>query len=235
VVMNKQTLAATAAVAGLLFGCASAHATPIVTVTYTTWTSNLQGKAPTITDDLSSGFTIPENSGLPEQNFLTTSPYGTCGTRRSGCSNHTASEEIHFDFTITDASGGTGTFDTFATYYAKYSGKSLGCDKNGNSQTDCIIWNGTGGSKKSLGAGFVTDTVDLLLDGTPDGSVVTLTFYNAHDWTITSDISATYSYTPDPPGQVPEPASLVLFAGGIAGLRLVRHRFGRKPPKKRAA
>ena len=208
--MNKQRLAATAAVAGLLFGCASAHATPIsVYVTYTTSTSNLHGKAPGITDDLSSGFTLTENNGLSEQHFLTTSPAGTCGTVRSGCSKHTASEEINFDFTFTDAYGGTDTFDTFATYYAKYKKPSLGCDSNGHSQTDCIIWNGTDGSSMSLGTGSVTDTVDLLINGKPDGSVVTLTFYNAHDWTITSDISGTYSYTPGP---VPEPASLVLLA-----------------------
>lgn len=232
---KKRLVVATAAVAGFVFGCASAHATIIspgsVYVTYTTSTSNRHGNAPGITDDIASGFTYT-TSGLSERNFLTTAPAGTCGT---GCVNNTASDQINFTFTFTDAYGGTATLNTYATYYAKYSGSSLGCDSNGNSQTDCIIWNGTGGSSTSLGTGSVTDTVDLLLNGQADGSIVNLTFYNAHDWTITSEISGTYLYTPPSRQQVPEPASLVLLASGIAGLQMVRRRCGRKPSKKRAA
>ena len=233
--MNKQKLVVTAAVAGLLFGCASAHATIIsagsVSVTYTTSTSNGHGNAPGITDDLATPFTFT-TSGLSERNFLTTAPAGSCGT---GCTNNTASDQINFNFTFTDAYGGTGTLSTFATYYAKYSGSSLGCDNNGNSQTDCIIWYGTGGSSTSLGTGSVTDTVDLTLNGTADGSVVALTFYNAHDWTITSEISGTYLYTPPNRQQVPEPTSLMLLAGGLAGLQAVRRCVRRKPSKKGAA
>lgn len=233
--MNKQTLIGTAAVAALMFSCASADATVIspgsVQVSYTTSTSNQHGNAPGITDDIASPFTFT-TSGLSERNFLTTSPAGTCGT---GCSNNTASDQINFSFTFTDAYGGTATFSTYATYYAKYSGTSLGCDNNGNSQTDCIIWNGTGGSSSSLGAGLVTDTVDLAINGQADGSVVSLTFYNAHDWTITSEISGTYLYTPPQHQQVPEPASFVLLAGGLAGLQVVRRSLRRRPSKKCAA
>jgi hypothetical protein len=232
-VMNKQTLMATAAVAGLMFGCASAHATPIVTVTYTTGIATSPaptGFAPTVTDDLASGFHIT-TSGLSEQNFLTTSPTGTChsGTCMS-------SEQINFNFTFTDSLGGTATLTEDATYYAKYSGSSLGCDNNGNSQTDCIIWSGTNGSSSTLGSpSYVTDTVDLAINGVNDGSVVSLTFYNAHDWTITSEISGTYLYTPPQHQQVPEPASFVLFASGLAGLHFARRSLRRKPSKKGSA
>lgn len=235
--MNNRKLMITAAVACLVFGCDSAHATVIppgsVSVTYTTGTSNLVGSAPTITNDLASPFTFT-TSGLSERNFLTTSPAGSCNW---GCvhNNYTSSDQINFNFTITDAYGGTATFSTFATYYAKYFGRSLGCDNNGNSKTDCIIWNGTGGSSSSLGTGFVTDTVDLVANGQADGSVVNLTFYNAHDWTITSEISGTYLYTPPQHQHIPEPTSLVLLASGIAGLQVVRRGLRRKPSKKSAA
>src|SRR6185437_4902242 len=108
--MNKQKLVATTAVAGLILGCASAHATPVpgsVQVSYTTSTSNRHGNAPGITDDLASPFTFTTN-GLSERNFLTTAPAGTCG---SGCTNNTASDQINFNFTFTDAYGGTATLN----------------------------------------------------------------------------------------------------------------------------
>jgi hypothetical protein len=219
--MNTQKLIALTAGAVFLFGAAGAHATSEVTVTYTTSTSNTQGNAPTITDDLASGFNITQTGGLGEQNFVTTTPAGSCG---SGCTNDTAQDQINFDFTFTDNTGGTGTLDTDAVYYAKYDSPSIGCDNNGNSETDCIIWNGTGGSSTSFGNPSVTDAVTL-----SDGNIVDLTFYNAADWTISSEISGTYTLgSTGHQSSVPEPASMVLFASSLLGLPVIR-RLRRKP------
>ncbi|HTT79557.1 MAG TPA: PEP-CTERM sorting domain-containing protein, partial [Stellaceae bacterium] len=55
---------------------------------------------------------------------------------------------------------------------------------------------------------------------------VTLTFDNAQDWDITSNISGTFSYAPMTP--TPEPASIVLFLSGLAGLPIIRSRMNRK-------
>jgi hypothetical protein len=59
--------------------------------------------------------------------------------------------------------------------------------------------------------------VDLLSNGQFDGKIVSLTSYNTHDWTITSEISGTFLYVPPGHQDVPEPAPLLLLASGIAG------------------
>ena len=235
--MNTNKLIALTAAAAFLFGAAAANAssvTPEVTVDYTDSTSNLTGNAPAITYGssygLGSGFEITESGGLPATNFLKTSPAGTCG---SGCTNNTASDQINFDFTFTDAIGGTGTLDIDAVYTAKYSGAELGCSNSGSGESDCLVWEGSSAPVGGvLGNGSVTDTVDLDDDGVFDGSVVTLTFYNDEDWTITSQISGTFSYAPV---TTPEPASIVLFLSGLAGLPLLRSRMNRKRAAAAAA
>jgi hypothetical protein len=188
-----------AAGAAFLLQAAGAHATPYsVTGSYSLATSDVVGNAPTLTDDLSSSsFTA---SSLSQTNFFTTAPAGSCGT---GCTGgDIASETITATFHFTDTDGGTGSLTISAVYQAKYGGSALSCSSSGSGNTDCIDWTGAGTSP----TGSVTKDVTLT-----DGAEISLTFYNASDWTITSQIGGNMMNLPN----VPEPGSLLLLATGL--------------------
>jgi hypothetical protein len=210
--MNARNLLAATA-AAFLIHVAAAHAIIIdnVTVNYTRSTSNQVGNAPTITNPLASGFSFGTAAPLAATNFLTTAPASTCGSGCTGPLHDTASIRINFSFSFLDSFGGTGGLSEAATYYAKYGLPKLPCDASGSTQTDCILWDGAGLN----GTDSVTKLVNL-----SDGAVVNLTFYNAQDWVITSKIAGTLSA----PYNVPEPASLALFATGLLGLVAIRRR-----------
>jgi hypothetical protein len=171
-----------------------------------------------VTWNLGSPFSISASGPLSNTRFVTTAPGPYCGS--FGCIE---TETLNVDFSLSDTSGGTGSLSTTGTYDAKYGGSELGCSDSGSGDTDCIVWNGSSAQAGHvLGTGSVTDDVTLT-----DGAVVALTLYNAEDWTIHSYISG--SLVNGPNNTVPEPASMVLFASGLAALPVLRRRLRRKP------
>ncbi|HTV90921.1 MAG TPA: PEP-CTERM sorting domain-containing protein [Stellaceae bacterium] len=222
--MNTQKLIATTATALLFMGAVSANAVASssslsvsmsYTVTPLTPTSTGGAPTPTVTKDLASPTSFSTSSPLSTTGLVTVSP-GSC----SGCnSSSTISETVDVDFSFIDGNNATGSLNTDFVFTDKWGGSELSCSNSGTGDTDCIVWAGSSGGSV-LGQGSVTDDIDLT-----DGAVVALTLDNAQDWTITSDISATMTYTAPP--TVPEPASMVLFASGLLGLPFVRRRLGR--------
>jgi len=202
--MTIQKLITIAGAAFLLHVAAAQAVTISITGDYSFTFSAISGNQPGITNDLPNHTTIPLTGAT---DFFTASPAGTSGTGGTGS---IASEQINLTYNFNDGKGGTGTLMTSALYQAKYGGPELSCSDSGTGNTDCVDWSGA----PATPTGSVTDAVTFT-----DGTVLDVTLYNAEDWNITPQISFTVGSTNH---QVPEPASLLLFATSVLGLGAIR-------------
>jgi len=205
--MTIQKLSTIASAAFLLHVAAAQATTINITGDYSFTFSSISGNQPGITNNLPNHTTIPLTGAT---DFFTASPAGTSGTGGTGS---IASEQINLTYNFNDGKGGTGTLMSSALYQAKYGGTALSpCSDSPDGNTDCIDWAGA----PATPTGSVTDAVTFT-----DGTVLNVTLYNAEDWAITPKISFTVGSTNH---QVPEPASLLLFATSLLGLGAIRRR-----------
>jgi hypothetical protein len=195
---------------------------------YTIATSGLTGNAPTIIDDLApaTNFTLSvPTTGNLTTNFLEFDPnnsgsgiytsancYGFCDNSH----NNIVSEAVTATFHFTNPAGDSTAAVVTGEFYANYSGpldgtqggtSPLNCGDSGN-PADCIVWN----SGDPITASF------------SNGDVLTLALNNAHDWDITSTLTA--SITQDAP-PVPEPMSVALFGTALLGFGVIRRQRNR--------
>jgi hypothetical protein len=89
--------------------------------------------------------------------------------------------------------------------------------------TDCVNWGSSIDSDASLYFDAASATESYVLE---------VDLSHAEDWSITPTVTFTLTGTPLPPHQnVPEPASILLFASGLVGLPVLRRRNARKAAK----
>lgn len=200
-------------------GTSVAFATPSTltgSYTITAQYSKAHG-GPSITKVLSHPFSINLTAGTETTptKFFTTSPASSCSG--GGCSGNKGTETdlLTIDFSNLDVTGIGSTsspVEQQGTFTAKYSGAELSCAVDDgvsphSGDTDCFVWNGAADTyngstmlSESLGGGYDLD----------------LYFYNATDWNITPTVG--FELVQTPPPDAPEPATLTLFAAGLAAL-----------------
>ncbi|MGH8318334.1 MAG: PEP-CTERM sorting domain-containing protein [Steroidobacteraceae bacterium] len=146
------------------------------------------------------------------KNFIKTSPYGSCGGGGCDTTTHTETDSLSVLFSHLEVGSisATDLTDT-GTFTAKYSGSELQCamhdgvGASSSGQSDCLYWGST----------TTFNGYDVLTDNLNDGYDLDIFLYNATDWDITSQIGFELVAAPS---SVPEPATLALFAAGLAAL-----------------
>ena len=177
------------------------------------------GNAPGITDNLASSGSFTSSSGIAQTNLFTASPAGSCGvncitTNNNDIAQGTITFSMNFTEkdTTTNTTLGTVTLQETGTYMANYSkiGSGLSCSGTPhNNQSDCIYWsegpNNPPGTNSSLNS----------LVSLPVGSV-SVSLYNAQDWSIKPQISLQWVPTGGFGSGAPGPVA----ASGLPGLIL---------------
>lgn len=224
----RTLLPAVAAV--LALGTSAAYATPVTYKVTGSYSISGTKYGTTVNYDLGSYHNGVHNISISplslgkestQDNFFQVNPPGSCS--QTNCPHGLLTDTLTVDFSNLDVTSSAGktigdipSLSFTGVFSAQYNSWELSCAKGDSKSpsygdTDCFIWqqdanndnNGkyTGYSEftESLGKGY---DLDLFL-------------YNAADWDITPKIGFEVTYSPD---SVPEPATLALFAAGLAAL-----------------
>ncbi|MGH8150656.1 MAG: PEP-CTERM sorting domain-containing protein [Steroidobacteraceae bacterium] len=215
----------------LAFGASAAFATPTPAPTLTGSYSitGTESGGPSITYSLphnpfSVSLPLTPGTETTPRNFFTASPHSTCSgscvktyNKYGKVISEVETDVLTIDFAnlkITGLESEPIDFPTLtetATFTASYLGPELGCAIGDGSaysnshESDCVVWDGAANTYN--GSTSVTDL--------GDGYDLDIYLYNQTDWNITPTLG--FEVVPVPPS-VPEPASLALFAAGLAAL-----------------
>ena len=201
----------------------SAFATPMTsdtfTASYTAATTSSGAGTPIVGDSLTSPIsgTLSVGQTTAPTDFLLVSP-----TNGSGL----VTGSIQVDFSVSDIYGSaiTGVTNTAGANVATIVNGEIQFDGNYainyKTQTDCITWAGYCSPAAQSGA-VKTQLTNTVAVSFADGAVLDMNLYDWSDWNMQPEISFGMANTPVP---VPEPATLALFAAGLAGLAFLQRR-----------